>query len=604
MKRPKIKRRDIYAGVIALVGTGAVVGAVAFTALSFGAFNVSATYPHPKPVHWMLHYVFKRTVAVRSSEEPPEDLMAEGRRLLGTQHYANACAKCHGGPGLGQNPQALSMRPRPQHLASVVDQFSDSELHWILKNGVRYSAMPSWPAEDRDDEIWNVVAFLRELPELSTEEYVSRLQWPEGEDLPMMPYGERGPLIETDMPPKAPPLDEYLYASPATEWRDFAIQGHPVQRCAACHGVDGSGSATNGYAPNLTALDAPYIETALEEYAAAERESGIMQIVASNLSATQRTELAAYFANLPDKKAPKAGQPADLVPVGEEIALNGVPERAIPACTTCHQQGRSELVDGLAVPNLAGQSPVYIREQLELFAKGGRRFQALWNPMHYVGGALEEREMIALGAYFSSLEPDTALPQPTLALADVEAGQQVVINVCSKCHQASGRGSDGGDVPNISLQNETYISHQLWKFRNDIRPNSRMSETTKLLSAEELRDAAAYFGSLEPLDREETVDATLVAQGDEIVRNGIPERDVPSCLTCHAESSVRDVPIIARLHGQTFEYLDSRLEQFAGDTGDGLYGLSPMHRIASRMDDGERAAAAAWFAAQDPLPKD
>jgi len=274
--------RGLVPGIVATVLALGAVGLAVFLFAIFGGLNLAAKWADSKPVYWVVHTAFKNSVWWRAPDEVPADLDDAGRIALGAQHYANACAKCHGGPGLGQNPQALAMRPRPQHLTSVVDQFSDAELHYILDAGVRMSAMPAWPTVGREDEIWNVVAFIRQLPEMTSEEYVALL---EHEDLPgdpQIPYGNRGATFDNGLD-DAPSQgrwheDEYGYFAPSTEWRDFAIEGGVVQRCAACHGADGSGAATGGRAPNLTLLDAGYIERQLERYASGERRSGIMQV--------------------------------------------------------------------------------------------------------------------------------------------------------------------------------------------------------------------------------------------------------------------------------------------------------------------------------------
>jgi hypothetical protein len=64
------------------------------------------------------------------------------------------------GPRLGQNPVVLSMHPRPQSLATdlPIAEFNAPELLRIVKAGARYGAMPSWPADGRDDEIWQLVS--------------------------------------------------------------------------------------------------------------------------------------------------------------------------------------------------------------------------------------------------------------------------------------------------------------------------------------------------------------------------------------------------------------------------------------------------------------
>lgn len=57
----------------------------------------------------------------------------------------------------------------PQYLVTDLPDagYTAPELFRIVKAGVKYSAMPSWPADRRDDEMWQLVAFLRALPTMS-----------------------------------------------------------------------------------------------------------------------------------------------------------------------------------------------------------------------------------------------------------------------------------------------------------------------------------------------------------------------------------------------------------------------------------------------------
>lgn len=107
------------------------------------------------------------------------------------------------------------MRPTPQHLADVVDQFSDAELFVIVRDGVRFSAMPAWSATNDDSAIWSVVAFLRDLPDLDAATYLAQIA-PPRQDTPAMPFGTTGPLVTIDMHNQSQPADEYLYAVPGT----------------------------------------------------------------------------------------------------------------------------------------------------------------------------------------------------------------------------------------------------------------------------------------------------------------------------------------------------------------------------------------------------
>ncbi|TRD19824.1 c-type cytochrome [Palleronia caenipelagi] len=587
--------KSLLAGGLAVVAAGSVVGLIVFAFAMFGGMDLSARKPDPKIVYHLLHRTFKSSVARRAPDEVPEDLDDRSRVLLGAQHYANACAKCHGGPGLGQNPQALAMRPRPQHLASVVEQFSDGELHYIVDEGVRMSAMPAWPAEGRGDEIWNVVAFLRQLPDMTADEYVALLQprdLSNAEAAEAIAYGTPGAPKDNGLQNGIRwPEEEYAYASPATEWRDFAIEGDLVQRCAACHGAEGAGSTTEGRAPNLTTLSAGQITRALDAYASGNRKSGIMQIVAANLSEGQRKALGDYYDSLPDQPSPMQGK-GDMA-LGEQIATEGKLIAGVPACLTCHND---------SAPSLAGQSASYIEDQLHVFATEVRGAGGYWKAMPYVAQNLTMEERAAVATYMAAQDPAAKPPVvDLLASADPAAGAEVVERICKECHQSSGLGSEGGDVPNLTLTKASYLHQQLWKFREELRPSSKMNQTARRLSEDEIANVAAYFGTLTPVRVDRDGDAEAIARGATIAQNGIPDSNVPSCLGCHGGETAN--PLIPRLNGQNVEYLRDRLDTFQGVVGERIYGFSPMPAIASQMTAEQRDDVAAWFAAQEPLAK-
>lgn len=46
-----------------------------------------------------------------------------------------------------------------------------AEEFWVIKHGIKATGMPAWGVTHSDDMLWDVVAFLRELPDLSPEEY-------------------------------------------------------------------------------------------------------------------------------------------------------------------------------------------------------------------------------------------------------------------------------------------------------------------------------------------------------------------------------------------------------------------------------------------------
>jgi mono/diheme cytochrome c family protein len=41
----------------------------------------------------------------------------------------------------------------------------------VVKHGLKMTGMPAWGVTHNDEQLWDVVAFLRKLPELTAEQY-------------------------------------------------------------------------------------------------------------------------------------------------------------------------------------------------------------------------------------------------------------------------------------------------------------------------------------------------------------------------------------------------------------------------------------------------
>ena len=65
---------------------------------------------------------------------------------------------------------ANGMYPKPPALTEAAWQWTPGELFWILRNGIKMSGMPAWK-DHSEEELWNVVAFLQKLPEMSEQDY-------------------------------------------------------------------------------------------------------------------------------------------------------------------------------------------------------------------------------------------------------------------------------------------------------------------------------------------------------------------------------------------------------------------------------------------------
>jgi thiosulfate dehydrogenase len=109
------------------------------------------------------------TASIGKSANDPSPLPADETNFLaGAKIYMNACAGCHG--KLDQaSSGAKGFYPPPPHLLPPAGGVTDDPLgatHWVVKNGVRFSAMPAFGKKLSDTEIWQVSLLLRNADKL------------------------------------------------------------------------------------------------------------------------------------------------------------------------------------------------------------------------------------------------------------------------------------------------------------------------------------------------------------------------------------------------------------------------------------------------------
>jgi cytochrome c553 len=300
-----------------------------------------------------------RLVSIPFGISPP-DLDDPARISRGARHYAQFCAGCHAYPGAPSRAVGRSLRPPAPVLHRRIGNWPDELLFTTVRDGVPNSGMPAWPAPAREDEVWDMVAFLRLLPR----------------------------------------LDPAAYSALTGAEDDSGVAG-PIRACVRCHGDKGEGR--DGI-PRLDIQSPHYLADALRAFRDGERASGVMQIAAQGLDDEVIEGLAREFGVMvrPD---PPPGRDAP-----PEVVTAGAPERKVPPCIACH--GTSEPVRP-GFPALRGQDGRYLVLQLELFTKlpqrrGGGRYRQL---MQIAAHGLLPDEIIRAAGWYAA-EP---LPEPAAA---------------------------------------------------------------------------------------------------------------------------------------------------------------------------------------------
>ncbi|HZQ46582.1 MAG TPA: c-type cytochrome, partial [Verrucomicrobiae bacterium] len=98
----------------------------------------------------------------------------------GRERYQRNCESCHGFDGAGKTAAGLGLYPPPASLTRATLAGSgrtDGEIFYLIRNGIRNTAMPGWRMPDR--EIWQLVTYIRNLP-LTAGNDVAGTQAPSG----------------------------------------------------------------------------------------------------------------------------------------------------------------------------------------------------------------------------------------------------------------------------------------------------------------------------------------------------------------------------------------------------------------------------------------
>jgi mono/diheme cytochrome c family protein len=89
--------------------------------------------------------------------------------MQGAKEYEEHCAFCHGGAKAKISPMRTKFNPPVPQLINRVPHDPDSWLFWVTKHGVHMTGMPSWDGVLSDDEMWKIVAFVKNSKQLPPE---------------------------------------------------------------------------------------------------------------------------------------------------------------------------------------------------------------------------------------------------------------------------------------------------------------------------------------------------------------------------------------------------------------------------------------------------
>ena len=160
-------RKTIGTVIITLV----VIIAAFLIYIYSGAYNVRQSKDKSLS-EWMMNKAKDQSISKRIKDIKVPVMNDTSRFSMGFMHYNEMCATCHGGPGISPDELSKGLFPAPPEFYKSTDILQPAEAFWIIKNGIKYTAMPAFGPTHDDEKIWAITDFLlNKMNKMSPQEY-------------------------------------------------------------------------------------------------------------------------------------------------------------------------------------------------------------------------------------------------------------------------------------------------------------------------------------------------------------------------------------------------------------------------------------------------
>jgi mono/diheme cytochrome c family protein len=141
-----------------------------------GVYNISTNNHDNRLMNWALDTAMTNSVKNHADGIQAPNLDNPDMVREGAGHYHDNCIGCHGAPGVEPGEMAKGLWPEAPKLADEVLPWTPSQAFWLVKNGIKFTAMPAWGPSHSDPQLWTIVAFLQRVHTMSPAEYKSLVQ--------------------------------------------------------------------------------------------------------------------------------------------------------------------------------------------------------------------------------------------------------------------------------------------------------------------------------------------------------------------------------------------------------------------------------------------
>jgi mono/diheme cytochrome c family protein len=154
--------------LLGVVTTLLILAAGGLAYLKLGLAEVRGDLP---PSHWeqsLMSAAAHASVRRRAPEVSNPVAPTDENLIAGGKLYLNECAGCHGTPGK-PNESSDTLYPPIPDLPAMGTQYSEAQIFWIAKHGIRLSGMFANGKWDSDQKLWTITAYLARIKSLPSD---------------------------------------------------------------------------------------------------------------------------------------------------------------------------------------------------------------------------------------------------------------------------------------------------------------------------------------------------------------------------------------------------------------------------------------------------
>jgi mono/diheme cytochrome c family protein len=149
--------------LLGVLATLVVLAASLFAYLRLGFADVRADVPGSHLESYLLSTAVHASVKRHAPEIPNPVQPTDENLIAGGKMYAGQCGGCHGMPGKAESETDDSLYPPVPQFPKSGTEYSEAQVFWVAKHGIRRTGMFVNGKWDSDQKLWTMAAFIKRM---------------------------------------------------------------------------------------------------------------------------------------------------------------------------------------------------------------------------------------------------------------------------------------------------------------------------------------------------------------------------------------------------------------------------------------------------------